>query len=89
MDSIAHQLRGRGPLDVDAELRQRVFEVAGGREFLAAGGDRHTAAMLLEETVEGLAAPAVAPTGAGMIWVPEHTRRGREIAGHWRRRPGG
>lgn len=89
MDSIAHAHRGRGPLDVDAELRQRVFDAAGGREYLAAGGDRHTASVLVEEALEGHAPAVTRPDGHGMVWVPEHTRAGREIAGHWRRRPGG
>lgn len=89
MDSVARKARGKGALDVDAEVRQRLFDAAGGPEFLAAGGDRHTVALILEETVEGRIAPVAGPSGTGIIWVPEHTRRGREIAGHWRRRPGG
>lgn len=89
MDSIAHVHRGLFPLDVDAELRQRVFDTAGGREYLAAGGDRHTASVLVEEALDGHAPAVTRPDGRGMVWVPEHTRAGHEIAGHWRRRPGG
>lgn len=87
MDAIARRMRGDS-LDAAAELRQRVFDASGGREYLAAGGDRHTAALILEESLDGLAKPVTRPDGRGMVWVPEHTRGGREIAGHWRRRPG-
>lgn len=87
MDAVARRLRG-DRLDAGAELRQRIFDAAGGREYLAAGGDRHTAALLLEESLDGLAKPVTRPDGRGLVWVPEHTRGGREIAGHWRRRPG-
>ncbi|MBS0475779.1 MAG: hypothetical protein JSR28_11660 [Proteobacteria bacterium] len=88
MDAVARRLRG-DRLDAAAELRQRVFDAAGGREYLASGGDRHTAALIVEESLEGLAKPVTRPDGGGLVWVPEHTRGGREIAGHWRRRPGG
>ncbi len=87
MDAVARRLRGDS-IDAPAELRQRVFDAAGGREYLAAGGDRHTAALMLEESLDGLVKPVALPDGRGMVWVPEHTRAGREIAGHWRRRPG-
>ena len=87
MDAVARRVRG-DRLDAAAELRQRVFDAAGGREYLAAGGDRHTAALMLEESLDGLAKPVTRPDGRGLVWVPEHTRAGREIAGHWRRRPG-
>lgn len=87
MDAVARHLRGDS-LDAPAELRQRVFDAAGGQEYLAAGGDRHTAALMLEESLDGLVKPVALPDGRGMVWVPEHTRAGREIAGHWRRRPG-
>lgn len=43
---------------------------------------------MLEESLDGLAKPVTRPDGRGLVWVPEHTRAGREIAGHWRRRPG-
>lgn len=87
MDAVARRVRG-DRLDAAAELRQRVFDAAGGREYLAAGGDRHTAALIVEESLDGLAKPVTRPDGRGLVWVPEHTRGGREIAGHWRRRPG-
>lgn len=87
MDAVARQLRGHS-IDAPADLRQRVFDAAGGREYLAAGGDRHTAALMLEESLDGRVKPVALPDGRGMVWVPEHTRAGREIAGHWRRRPG-
>ena len=88
MDAVARRLRGDS-LDAPAELRQRVFDAAGGREYLAAGGDRHTAALILEESLDGLTKPVTLPDGRGMVWVPEHTRAGGEVAGHWRRRAGG
>ena len=87
MDAVARRVRG-DRLDAAAELRQRVFDATGGREYLAAGGDRHTAALLLEESLDGLVKPVTLPDGRGMVWVPEHVRGGREVAGHWRRRPG-
>lgn len=87
MDAVARRLRGDS-IDAPAELRQRVFDAAGGQEYLAAGGDRHTAALMLEESLDGRVKPVALPDGRGMVWVPEHTRAGREIAGHWRRRPG-
>ena len=87
MDAVARRLRGDS-LDAPAELRQRIFDAAGGQEYLAAGGDRHTAALMLEESLDGRVKPVALPDGRGMVWVPEHTRAGREIAGHWRRRPG-
>lgn len=87
MDAVARHLRGDS-IDAPAELRQRVFDAAGGQQYLAAGGDRHTAALMLEESLDGRVKPVALPDGRGMVWVPEHTRAGREIAGHWRRRPG-
>jgi hypothetical protein len=86
MDSIAGELRGKAPLDLDAEVRQRVFEEAKGDLLVGAGASRAAAGEEIEQALRGYASPVSAPDGGRLIWVPTHTRNGRTVEGHWRRR---
>lgn len=87
MDSVARVMRGAGPLDVDAAIRQRVFNEAHGLGVIAAGVSPAAAAEEIEDLLlRGGAAPVNSPDGGRLIWVPAHTRSGQSVEGHWRRR---
>jgi hypothetical protein len=87
MDAVARQLRGGHP-DVDAGIRQRVFDVAGGRDYLSAGGDPVAAAVAVEEALAGRVESVARCDGSELVWIPGHVRAGHEVFGYWRRRPG-
>ncbi|MGC5225191.1 hypothetical protein ACPW96_21690 [Micromonospora sp. DT81.3] len=89
MDSLAGQLRGKLPLDLDAEVRQRVFDEADGDKYIAAGVSPVRVGDEIEQALQGHAAPAITSDGGRLIWVPAHTRSGRDVEGHWRRRSPG